>query len=293
MEKRDLLNEIINEKRREKIRELFDSHGILRTPLGKTVLSRSIDLYRVGTGERSVLYVGAHHALEAITENLIYAMLYDIAINPKMREIKGINRAFLLQKFTFYLVPALNLDGIAIVEGEGRDNVLKERQRRICDGNFALWQANARGVDLNHNYAAGFSEYKAIERDGGIYSAPSKYSGEYPESEPETRALADLYRIISPALVVSLHAQGEEVYFSPRTKSCERLAMGFCREVGYRVAVPTGSAMYGGFCDFTGALGTPSLTVEAGLGKNPLPISHAAPIYTRLGEALITLPTRL
>ena len=28
---------------------------------------------------------------------------------------------------------------------------------------FSHWQANARGVDLNHNYDSGFYEYKKIE----------------------------------------------------------------------------------------------------------------------------------
>ena len=178
MTKTELLSEKITEKSREKIGRFFDGLGVRRTSLGRTLLSRDIDMYRVGDSGRAVLYVGAHHALEAITENVLYAMLYDIALSHPSKNIKGINLGFLLQKFTFYIVPALNLDGIAIANGEGRDNILCERQRKICGGNFAVWQANARGVDLNHNYSAGFFEYKKKEREAGIYAAPSKYSGE-------------------------------------------------------------------------------------------------------------------
>ena len=207
-----------------------------------------------------------------------------------MRSINGINKRFLLQKFTFYVIPALNIDGIAIAQGEGRDNVLSERQRKICDGDFSLWQANARGVDLNHNYNAGFFEYKAIERDEGIYSAPSKYSGEYPESEPECSAVANLLRIITPSLVLSLHTQGGEVYYSPKDNRVLRLAESFAKMVGYRTAVPEGSAKYGGLCDYSGALGIPSLTAELGIGKNPLPISHAEPIFSRVRGGLFCLP---
>ena len=293
MTKTELLNEKINESTRKRISELFDSLGISRTSLGRTLLSREIELYKVGVGARSVLYVGAHHALESITENILYAMLYDIALSPPTRNISGVNLGFLLQTFTFYIVPALNLDGIAIADGEGRDNILGERQRKICGGNFAVWQANARGVDLNHNYSVGFFEYKKLERELGIYAAPSKYSGEYPESEPEVRSLANLVRIISPSLVVSLHTQGSEVFFFPDTKKASRIATGLAGACGYRVSRPTGSEKYGGLCDYTGSLGIPSFTVEAGLGKNPLPISHAEPIYSRIGAPLITLPTRL
>ena len=293
MDKRDILRKKIDEKRRGEIRAFFDERGAFRSVLGRTVLGREIDMYRIGTGERAVVYVGVHHALEALCENILLALIYDMCVNPENKSVGGINRDFLLQKFTFFVIPALNLDGIAIATGEGRENILYERQRRICSGNFDLWQANARGVDLNHNYDAGFFEYKAIEAKEGLYSAPSRYSGEYPESEPESRAVANLVRTVAPSLVLSLHTQGVEIYFSPKTSRVQRLCASLASEVGYRVAYPSGSAKYGGLSDYTGAIGIPSLTLELGLGKNPLPISHAEPIYSRVGNALITLPTIL
>ena len=33
---------------------------------------------------------------------------------------------------------------------------------------FTRWQANVRGVDLNHNYDAGFDAYKQLEPSLGI-----------------------------------------------------------------------------------------------------------------------------
>ena len=293
MDKKDILRKKIDERRRGEISAFFDEQGIFRSVLGHTLLGREIDMYRSGEGSRYVLYVGGHHALEALCENILFALIYDLCIDKKNKSVKGINRDFLLQKFTFLVIPALNLDGIAIASGEGRENILSARQRKICEGNFDLWQANARGVDLNHNYDAGFFEYKAIEQREGICSAPSRYSGEYPESEPETRAVANLVRSLNPSLVVSLHTQGEEVYFSPKTSRVQRLCASLAAEVGYRVAYPSGSAKYGGLADYAGAIGIPSLTLELGLGKNPLPISHAEPIYSRVGEALMTLPTLL
>ena len=293
MEKTEILRRKTDEKRRGEIRALFDGGGVRRYAVGRTVLGREIDMYTLGTGERAVVYVGVHHALESLCENVLFALIYDMCINKKLKSVRGVNKDFLLQRFTFFVIPALNLDGIAIASGEGRENILSERQKKICCGNFGLWQANARGVDLNHNYDAGFFEYKAIECAEGLYYAPSKYSGEYPESEPETRAVANLVRTLNPSLTVSLHTQGEEIYFSPRTARVQRLSASLAADIGYRVAYPSGSAKYGGLCDYTGSLGIPSLTLELGLGKNPLPIFHAEPIYSRVGGSLITLPTLL
>ncbi len=293
MNKTEILRKEINRRARGELRQFFDAAGVCRTVIGKTLLGAEIDAYRVGFGRRALLYIGCHHSLEAICENLLFAFLYELALDESVRSVGGKNKSFLLQKFTFYVIPALNIDGIAIVLGEGRDNVLSERQRKICGGDFAVWQANARGVDLNHNYDAGFFEYKAIEREAGIYSAPSKYSGEYPESEPESAAVANFLRIINPALVLSLHTQGGEVYYSPKNDRGRRLAERFAGAVGYRVATPEGSAKYGGLCDYSGTLGIPSLTAELGVGKNPLPISHAEPLYSRVRESLFCLPTML
>ena len=72
---------------------------------------------------------------------------------------------------------ALTLSGVSRAE---------RRRRAVPDGDFTHWQANARGVDLNHNYDAGFLEYKQIEAEQGILGGgPTRYSGECPESEPE------------------------------------------------------------------------------------------------------------
>ena len=293
MDKRQILRDGINEQRRAELRAFFDGAGLKRVSVGTTVLGREIDMYSIGVGRDKILYVGAHHALEAITENVLFSFIYDAGMNKVVRRINGIDKAFLLQRFTFMVIPALNLDGIAIVDGTGRNNILSQRQQRMCGGDFSVWQANARGVDLNHNYDAGFLEYKKTEAREGIYYAPTKYSGEYPESEPECAAVANLVRTCAPRLVLSLHTQGQEVFFHPNTPSVGRLGAKLADSIGYRLSYATGSAKYGGLCDYTGSIGIPSFTLELGLGKNPLPISHAEPIYARISNALFALPTMI
>ena len=175
------------------------------------------------------------------------------------------------------------------VNGLDRSCVLYERLL-VMNGDrpdFVHWQANGRGVDLNHNYDAGFAAYKRLEAEADIpEGAPGKYSGRYPESEPETKALADLVRTIVPAFLMTLHSQGEEIYASPAAAA---YASVLCRLSGYRLEKPTGTAAYGGLTDWAGSVcGIPAVTVECGLGENPLPLSAFLPTYERLRRMLFT-----
>ena len=198
-----------------------------------------------------------------------------------------------------YFVPLLNPDGADIqIHGEsaGREQVERLVFYNGGSTDFSQWQATARGVDLNHNYDAGFSDYKKIERQRGIYGgAPTRYSGEYPESEPETAALAGFIRRHEAIrMVITLHTQGEEIYYS--SGDCEppasaRIASLFGRMTGYRVTKAEGMAAYGGLTDwYIRTYNRPSFTFECGRGKNPLPQEQAGDIYEDIREALFTAP---
>ena len=160
----------------------------------------------------------------------------------------------------------------------------------MSGGDFSHWQANARGVDLNHNYKEGFDSYKAVERERGICPGPTLYSGEYPESEPESRFAASLVRALRPCLTVSLHSQGEELYFTERAAAC---AGWFSGVTGYSLSVAEGTAKYGGLTDYVGALGLAGITVELGRGVNPLGEDCIPRLSGRVLGALIRLPTKL
>lgn len=265
--------------------------------LGKSILGEDIDYFKIGEGKRGVLAVGAHHGAEHITASALYDFLFFIAeCSDTGAMFSGINLGFLLQKFTFWIVPCLNPDGVDMaISGIGK-TPLRDRQVKMNGGSldFSVWQANARGVDLNHNYGAGFFEYKKLERTEGIMPGRSRYSGEFPESEPETRALAAFIRTVSPEAVVSLHTQGGEIFSKPRVERVEKIARKVAKISGYQVSAADGLAAYGGLSDYTGdVLGIPSFTVELGVGKNPLPQKQLFPICERVRKILVTLPTLL
>jgi g-D-glutamyl-meso-diaminopimelate peptidase len=275
----------------------FRELSVLR--IGKSILGRPIPCAVFGEGAEPILYVGAHHGMEHITAGLLLRFLSEILTAAARDEtVEGVRAAYLLRTRRYYVVPMLNPDGVELaMHGASPSSPLYGRQLRMNggSGDFSHWQANARGVDLNHNYDAGFSAYKRIEQELGIEGGgPTRYSGEYPESEPETAALAGLVRTVMPRLILTLHTQGEEIYYTsggyslPRQRS---VARAMARLSGYRAAEPEGPAAYGGLTDWAiAALGIPSYTIECGKGENPLPYSSLSDIYFAVKPILFCAP---
>ena len=271
--------------------------GVDCAVLGKSILSSEIHSFKIGVGKRKIVSVAAHHGMEYITSSVLYSVVQKFSDNLTRHATSyGVNVAFLLQKFTFWFIPCLNPDGVDMMLRGVPDSPLKEREIKMNGGeDFSSWQANARGVDLNHNYDFRFGEYKRIEAEENILPGRTRYSGEYPESEPETRALANLLRTLSPELLISLHSQGKEVFSRPREDARTHRIAEKCAEIlGYKHSVPVGLADFGGLSDYAGEiLGIPSLTVEVGRGENPLPMSSLPAICEGVYKLLCLLPTYL
>lgn len=283
----------------EKIDEIKNKYSFVNvTSIGSSILGKSIPLLTLGKGKKSVIYIGAHHGMEWITGALLVNFVKDLSKNYiEGKYLYEISTKILLETRKIYVIPMLNPDGVDYsIHGVSQDNVLRNRLIKMNQGNdFSDWQANARGVDLNHNYNAGFKEYKIIEQNMNLHNgAKSKYSGEYPESEPETRALANFTRWAQPDLAISLHTQGEEIYYTSGEKTCAvslPIVKTISRLTGYKISLPSGTAKYGGFTDwFIEEFDRPSFTLECGSGKNPLPYTDFDKIYQCIKRALFTIP---
>ncbi len=272
---------------------LEKTHGISARMIARSILSREIGAYFVGSGNKYITVFAAHHAMESICSNTAFLFVDYLMKNSQNRNIKGVDCKFLLSKYCFVIVPCVNPDGIELRLHGAYNTPLKDRQERLSGGDFSSWQANARGVDLNHNYSCGFAEYKLLEAERGITAGSALYSGEYPESEPEAHGCANLIRTLLPIAVISLHSQGEEIFFYPKKPAVKRTAYRLSLMTGYSVGEASDTAMYGGLCDYTGSLGIPSFTYELGKGKNPLSESDAADIFGRIADSIILLPTML
>lgn len=265
--------------------------------IGKSLLGENIYCYRLGAGARTVVVVGAHHGMEHVTAAALIALVAEVGEARSLgRALSGHWLDSFFALFSLFVVPCLNPDGVDMALGHRRPSPLSERQLKMNGGaDFSRWQANARGVDLNHNYDFRFAEYKRLEAAEHIAAGRTRFAGEYAESEPEAHALANLVRTLAPALFLSLHTQGEVVYHRPRKSArSRRLAARAASLLGYSVAEPEGLSNFGGASDYFGErLGVPSLTVELGRGENPLPPSVYPSIAERVRRLCLSLPYSL
>ena len=116
-------------------------------------------------------------------------------------------------------MPMVNPDGVDLVlNGLDRSNPYYNDLIKWNNGSTDFsknWSANIRGVDLNHNYDAMWQKSKDAEKSYGVYGpGPSRYSGTAPESESESKAVADFTRKNNFRLVIAYHSQGEVIYWN-------------------------------------------------------------------------------
>ena len=257
--------------------------------VGNSVLGAPIHRLRLGNGARTVLYTAAHHANEWITvpvllkfaEELARAYAYETALfRVSAREI--------LETATIHLVPCVNPDGVDLVVGDLAGAAYAGTRRlaeNYPDISFPQgWKANVRGVDLNLQYPAGWEEARSIKfAQGYTRPGPRDFVGEYPLSEPESRAVYELTRRISPELILAYHTQGEVIFwryldFDP--PGARELGERFASVSGYALENTPYASGFAGYKDwFIQDFNRPGYTVEAGEGTNPLPIGQFAQIY--------------
>ena len=227
--------------------------------IGESYLGKNINLIRIGNGSRKVVYIGSHHAMEWLTSLLLMRFVEDFCKSRIFGEkLYGYDPEYILSTRTIYIVPMLNPDGVELaINGLGDYNPIRSRLIQMNGGSedFSNWQANARGVDLNHNYDADFNLLKSLEEKAGITEPCStRYGGEYPESEPEVSALTSFIRSDSDiSLLAALHTQGEVVYWRykdivpPKSKMYANL---IAKATGYKLEDPDEEiASYGGLND--------------------------------------------
>ncbi len=231
--------------------------------IGRSGEGKLLHCISIGNGTKSAVFAGAFHGLEYLTAPALLKFAEDYSL---MEEYHN--------KIKVFIIPMMNPDGVDIaIKGINPKNVIHQR---LIDYtgiiNFtSVWQSNSSGVDINHNFNA---DWKSIYN----IPSPTKYGGKYPESEPETRALVKFLKRIEPELFIAFHSQGKEIYYDfngMENKRSKRTAQIIADKCGYKAAVPSGTASFGGAKDwYIKEFHKQAFTVELGYGKNPLPHSQ-------------------
>ncbi len=257
--------------------------------LGESIMGRGIPVLTLGEGDSAALYVGVHRAKEWITSVLLLRWLNEAcewyASGGKLFHY---NAGYLFSKKRLIVVPMLNPDGVDYhLNGVSSGNVLCERLSAMNGGSsdFSSWQANARGVDLSHNYSIGFDTQKIREANAGILGgAPEGFAGESSESEPEVGALCNYIRYHRDIrLVVDLQTSGETICYSSGGRTAPRsqtIANSLREFSGYRMEEEEACGTLLDFC--IGERNLPAVTLRCGKKEAPIPLSEAFYLYTEL-----------
>ncbi len=158
---------------------------------GREILALAITTPSAGDASKPNVYIlGGHHGSEWI--GVMVPLLFGRYVLQHPRD-PAVERA--LQTARFYVVPALNPDGLDF----SRHNEALWRKNRRNNGD-GTW-----GVDLNRNYPLGWSCNDASPASPG-------YRGPEPFSEPESQGLRDFMLSHPPAGVIEYHSFGQIIY---------------------------------------------------------------------------------
>ncbi len=272
-------------------RENFVEHEVF----GESEGLRPLRGIKIGRGEKRILITACHHANEFLTGLCLLSALEDYACQLQ----QGVFRASTAyEECTMIAVPWVNPDGAALLMGLSPS----AEEERFCAIGKAYphipfpegYKANLRGVDLNLNYPADWELARLRKGEQGFTSpAPRDFPGFAPLSERETIALATLTETFAPHVAVALHSQGEELYVNYNDhcpKGSRELGKALSLATGYPLCRTPQAADFAGFKDwFIHRFRRPGVTVELGLGKNPLPLQSFPVLAQKTRRILQTL----
>lgn len=220
----------------EEIGNFYNAYRGKKCIIGRSVLGRDIFAVHIGDQSgRQLIAAYAVHGREWITARLA------------LRHI----REGLGAGWGGWIIPLVNPDGAAISQSES-----------------PLWKANGRGVDINCNFDAEWGTGRLNTSVPGSENCV----GDYPFSEPESRALRDFTLRVRPQAAFAFHTKGEEIYWEFCGRGDSVGAEILSQATGYKARLISGSA--GGYKDWCLLEGIPAYTIECGSDRLEHPVKR-------------------
>ncbi|MBT2614804.1 MULTISPECIES: M14 family zinc carboxypeptidase [unclassified Bacillus (in: firmicutes)] len=236
--------------------------------IGQTEKGKNIKAVRLGKGKKTILLVGSHHGREWLSSILLMRMLEEYAAAYRAGKPVGEFPSESLDEVSIWFIPMLNPDGVSIQQGDLSNlNVLEKAavwKMNQYSTNWSRWKANAKGIDLNRQYPAGWKEVMSHETKPTYQF----YKGGQPLEAAEVKALTDFTKEIDPLIAVSYHTSGREIFwhYKNKRKNMARdygIAKRTAEMTGYELTFPEKEAVGSGFTDwFITEFSRPGMTIE-------------------------------
>lgn len=286
-------NEFTYEKCKVIVSDISEKYNFAEiSVIGRSWAGRAIFSLSIGEGEEDVLFLGGLKGQESITPILLFKFFERLCEgyknDGKISAVK-IRNSLISRKIT--IVPCLNPDSIEIVSREASGaGCYAGLVSRAASGDYTSWNANARGVDITHNFNYKHESiiYEDIKK---AMPSPYLYAGPSPESETETKAIAKLCenRLFKHAFL--LRSGGEQIYWSDRKENLSETAMMakvLSSVSGYPLLRKAENERFGTFCEwFTEEFHRPAFEIKTGKGENPIPAEDFNFTYNKIEEMLI------
>ncbi|KAJ3206365.1 carbamoyl-phosphate synthase (glutamine-hydrolyzing) cpa2 [Dinochytrium kinnereticum] len=174
--------------------------GARQVSIGTSYLGVDIPGFVFGSGPKNIVFHGGIHAREWISPAVVTYLGNYLATDPAA--------AGLLSKFTFTVIPVVNVDGYAWTRASSANRMFR-KNRQPNKGSSCV------GTDPNRNFDAHWSE------PGASGSAcADDYYGTAPFSAPESKAVADyITRIGNVVSYIDFHAYSQ-LWMFPNGWSC-------------------------------------------------------------------------
>ncbi len=241
---------------------------------GKSLDKRNLYYVTLGNAKaKKTVYVETSvHAREYMNTKFMMKVIENYCRGYDTKKYQGKNYSTIFNKIKLVIMPMVNPDGVTISQygpKKIRDTKLRQNLYKMKNGVvFREWKANARGVDINRNYAEGFS------REGAKAPGYKNYAGKKSVSEPETKAQISVVEKVKPNVVICYHQAGEVMYHRKRTKLSNMLY-----SMTKYTHIISDEKQYGTFSDYLDDRKILNCTLETGPVPAPVKNSRYKKIY--------------
>lgn len=273
----------------EKYPNLITYKSLTTTPYGRKVWA-----IKLGNGDTTVFFNGAHHAREWMTSSLLMKMIETYADAYTKNQLVGDFHPRILDDVSIWFVPMVNPDGVTLQQfglfafpAYAHPSLAKMNEGSI---DFTRWKANLKGIDLNRQYPANWERLK------GVSNKPSYqfFKGTKPLEAEEVKALAHFTHEIQPEIAISYHSSGNVLFWGYHlwglthttefTKDYYTIAQKVEELTKYKLEQPESHQQGGGYTDwFVQEFEKPALTIEIGelIEDSSLPLASFPSIWER------------